>query len=149
MISADTLIAGADTEVTVEIPKSLLPEAEDRTVSMRPLTARDLRLISKAARDNDDLTGALMVRQALVEPSLSLDQVNALPAGLLQFLLQEVNAVSGITATEDEIIEALEDPLVQASMLLSREMGWTPEDVGKLTIGEMMLHVASLRGRGA
>lgn len=148
MISAETLIAGADTEVIVTIPETLLPDAEDRTVSLRPLTARDLRLIAKAARENDDLSGALMVRQSMVAPQLTLDQVNALPAGLLQFLLHEVNVVSGITATEDDVVNALEDPLVQASVLLSRELGWTPEEVGRLTLGEMMLHVASLRGRG-
>ena len=149
MISAEDLIAGAETEHIVEIPEALLPDVEDRRLTLRPLTARDLRLIAKAARENDDLSGALMVRQALVEPALSLDQVNALPAGLLQFLLQEVNRVSGITASEDDVLDALEDPLVQASLLLSREMGWTPEDVGRLTLGEMMLHVAALRGRGA
>lgn len=148
MIRAEDLIAGAAAEHAVEIPQALLPEAEDRTVVLRALTVRDLRLISRAVRDNDELSGALMVRQALVDPALSLDQIAALPAGLLQYLLQEVNRVSGITATEEEVIGALEDPLVQASLLLSRELGWTPEEVGRLTLGETMLHVAALRGRG-
>ncbi|AVO36346.1 hypothetical protein [Pukyongiella litopenaei] len=148
MISAEDLIAGAATEHAVDIPEALLPDADDRRVMLRPLTVRDLRLIARAARDNDDLSGALMVRQALVDPALSLDQIGALPAGLLQFLLSEVNRISGITATEAEVMDALEDPLVQASLLLSRELGWTPEEVGRLTLGETMLHVAALRGRG-
>ncbi len=122
--------------------------AISRRVVLRPLTVRDLRLITRAARDNDDLSGALMVRQSLVDPALSLDQLGALPAGLLQFLLTQVNRISGITASEDEILDALEDPLVQASLLLSREMGWTPEQVGQLTMGETMLHIAALRGQG-
>lgn len=148
MISAEDLIAGAATEHAVDIPDALLPDADDRRVVLRPLTVRDLRLIARAARDSDDLSGALMVRQALVDPALSLDQIGALPAGLLQFLLSEVNRISGITATETEVLDALEDPLVQASLLLSRELGWTPEEVGRLTLGETMLHVAALRGRG-
>ncbi|MDW4498761.1 hypothetical protein R5H30_12265 [Sulfitobacter sp. D35] len=148
MISAEDLIAGAAAEHAVEIPQALLPEAEDRRVVLRALTVRDLRLIARAVRDNDDLSGALMVRQALIDPSLSLDQIGALPAGLLQFLLAEVNRISGITASEEDVVGALEDPLVQASLLLSRELGWTPEEVGKLTLGETMLHVAALRGRG-
>ena len=86
--------------------------------------------------------------KALDPPALSLEQIGALPAGLLQFLLNEVNRISGITATEAEIVDALEDPLVQASLLLSRELGWTPEEIGRLTMGETMLHVAALRGRG-
>jgi hypothetical protein len=149
VLSAEDLIAGAAAEHTVEIPEALLPDAEDRRLVLRALTVRDLRLIAKAARDNDELTSALMVRQSLVNPPLSLDHLSALPAGLLQFLLQEVNRVSGITATEDEVIGALEDPLVQASLLLSRELGWTPEEIGRLTLGETMLHVAALRGRGS
>jgi hypothetical protein len=148
VISAEDLIAGAAAEHAVEIPEALLPDAQDRRVLLRPLTVRDLRLIAKAVRDNDDLSGALMVRQALVDPALSLEQIGALPAGLLQFLLNEVNRISGITATEAEIVDALEDPLVQASLLLSRELGWTPEEIGRLTMGETMLHVAALRGRG-
>ena len=148
MISAEDLIAGAATEHAIDIPEVLLPGAEDRGVVLRPLTVRDLRLIAKATRDNDDLSGALMVRQSLVEPALSLDQIGALPAGLLQFLLAEVNRISGITATEEDVVDAMEDPLVQASLLLSRELGWTPDEIGRLTLGETMLHVAALRSRG-
>lgn len=148
MLSAEDLLAGSGTEHEVEVPARLLPDAEgDRTVRLKPLTVRDLRLIARAARENEDLSGALMVRQALVEPQLSIEQIGALPAGLLQFLLREVNRISGITASEDEVLSALEDPLVKASLLLSRELGWTPEEVGRLTLGETMLHVAALRGR--
>ena len=148
MISAEDLIAGAATEHAIDIPEALLPGAEDRGVVLRPLTVRDLRLIAKATRDNDDLSGALMVRQSLVDPALSLDQIGALPAGLLQFLLVQVNRISGITATEEDVVEAMEDPLVQASLLLSRELGWTPDEIGRLTLGETMLHVAALRSQG-
>ena len=149
MLSAQDLLAGAEVETELEIPDTLLPgDAPDRRVRLKPLVVRDLRLIARAARENEDLTGALMVRQALVEPALSLDQLGALPVGLLQFLLREVNRISGISASEDEVLNALEDPLVKASLLLSRELGWTPDEVGRLTLGETMLHVAALRGRG-
>ena len=125
-----------------------MPQAPgDRLVRLKPLTVRDLRLIARAAQQNEDLSGALMVRQSLVEPSLSLEELGALPAGLLQFLLREVNRISGISAAEEEVLDALEDPLVKASLLLSREMGWTPEEVGRLTLGETMLHVAALRSK--
>ncbi|MEM1161268.1 MAG: hypothetical protein AAGJ28_10070 [Pseudomonadota bacterium] len=149
MISADDLLAGASVETEVEIPERLLPEASgDRTVRLKPLTVRDLRLIARAAQQNEDLSGALMVRQSMIEPSLSMEELGALPAGILQFLLREVNRISGISAAEEEVLEALEDPLVKASLLLSKEMGWTPEEVGRLTLGETMLHVAALRRNG-
>ena len=152
MLTAEALLAGAGAEQEVEVPERLLPapaaaEGADRRVRLRPLTVRDLRLIARAAKENEDLTGALMVRQALVEPALTLDQIGALPAGLLQFLLREVNRLSGIAATEEEVLAALEDPLARASLALAREFGWTPEEVGRLTLGEAMLHLAALRGR--
>jgi hypothetical protein len=149
VLSAEDLLQGAEVETEVEIPENLLPgDAPDRRVRLKPLVVRDLRLIARAARDNEDLTGALMVRQALTDPVLSLDQLGALPVGLLQFLLREVNRISGISASENEVLDALQDPLVKASLLLSRELGWTPEEVGRLTLGETMLHVAALRGKG-
>lgn len=149
MLTAEALLAGAATEHLVEIPARLVPDAGgDRTVRLRPLTVRDLRLIARAARENEDLSGALMVRQSLVDPQLTMDELAALPVGVMQFLLREVNRISGITATEDEVLASLDDPLVRASVLLSRELGWTPEEVGRLTLGETMLHVAALRGRG-
>jgi hypothetical protein len=146
MLRAEDLLAGAAVTHEVELPVQMLPNVgEDRHVRLRPLTVRDLRLILRAARETEDLTAALMVRQALVEPSLSIEEINAMPAGLMQFLLREVNRISGIAATEEEILAALEDPLVKASHLLSRELGWTPEEIGRLTMGEVMLHVAALR----
>jgi hypothetical protein len=142
-------MAGVEAEAEVEIPERLLPPGTvDRRVRLRALTVRDLRLIARAARENEDLAGALMVRQALVEPVLTIDQVEAMPAGLLQQLLREVNRLSGITASEDEVLAALEDPLVKASVVLSTELGWTTEEIGRLTLGEAMLHVAALRARG-
>ncbi|MGE0418381.1 MAG: hypothetical protein AB7O80_16390 [Acetobacteraceae bacterium] len=149
MLTAATLLAGADATTEVELPERLVPQAEDgdRRVRLRPLTVRDLRLIARAARDNEDLTAALMVRQALVEPALSLEQLGQLPAGIMQFLLREVNRLSGITMTEDEILAQMEDPLVRASLMLSREFGWTQDEIGRLTLGETMLHIASLRSR--
>ncbi len=149
MLTAAELVAGAGAEAAVEIPEHFLPEGtEERRVRLRALTVRDLRLIARAARDNEDLSGALMVRQALVEPALSVDEVEARPAGLLQLLLREVNRLSGIAASEQEVLAALEDPLVRASVMLSVELGWTTEEVGRLTLGEAMLHVAALRSRG-
>ena len=152
MLSVEDLLVGEEAVHDIEVPAHLLPgatsqeePARDPRVRLRPLTVRDLRLITRAARENEDITAALMVRQALVEPALSLEQLGAMPAGLMQHLLREVNRISGITASQAEIAAAMEDPLVQATLLLSRELGWTTEEVGRLTMGEAMLHVAALR----
>jgi hypothetical protein len=148
MLSAEELMSGPGAVETVAVPAELLPETPEgtATVALRPLTVRDLRLITRAARGSDELTAALMVRQALVDPPMSSEQLSAMPAGLMQFLLREVNRISGLAQTEAEVLAALEDPLVQLGVLLAREYGWTPEQVGRLTMGEAMLHVAALRG---
>jgi hypothetical protein len=150
MLSADSLLADAQATVTVEIPAAVLPSVaaalpSDRCVRLRPLVVGDLRLIMRAARDNDELTAALMVHRSLLEPELTLAQVSAMPLGLMQFLLREVNRVSGLTASEAEIAAALEDPLAQASLRLSQAFGWTPQEIGKLTMGEVLTHLQFLK----
>ena len=138
-------MAGDGAVERVTVPAGLLPGGEAGEVALRPLTVRDLRLVTRAARDNDDLTAALMIRQALVEPTMTVEQMAAMPAGLMQFLLRAVNRISGLAATEGDVIAALEDPLVQLGVLLAREYGWTPEQVGQLTMGEALMHVAALK----
>jgi len=143
MLSAEELLAGSAVTVEVEIPISLLGEsdAQDRQVRLKPLSVHDLRLINRAARDNDDLTAALMVQRSLVEPKLTAPQISGLSAGLLQFLLNQVNRISGIHVSEEELAEAMQDPIAQASLQLAREFGWTPQQIGELTLGQMLMHL--------
>lgn len=149
MLTAADLLAGADAVRDVEVPAELLgalpaPPA-DRRVRLTPLTVNDLRLVARAARDNDELTAALMVQRSLVEPALTVRDVARMPVGLLQFLLREVNAISGISASEEQVARAIEDPLAQAAFRLSQAFGWTPEQIGKLTMGEVLAHLQLLK----
>lgn len=151
-LTADELLAGGNLTYQVEVPVHLLnsPQHQGGRVQLRPMTVRDLQLISRAAKDNDALTSALMVQTALVEPKLSLPQVNSMPVGLLQFLLAQINRISGMSASPKEVRAASEDPLVRAAFILAREFGWTPEQVGELTLGQIMLHLQMLKEqRGA
>jgi len=147
MLTAEQLLAGSQEVTEVEIPQALLGSRsnQDRRVRLQPLSLEDLRLISRAARDNDDLTAALMVQRALVEPELSAQQINAMSAGLLQFLLDQVNRISGIHVSEQELSEAMQDPLAQASVRLAQEFGWTPDQIGELTMGQVLMHLQMLQ----
>lgn len=148
MLTADELLAGSALTFEVEVPAHILSAAADRSggrVRLRPLNVRDLQLIARAAKDNDALTSALMVQTALDEPRLSVAQVNAMPVGLLQFLLEQVNRISGMSTSSGETRAAAEDPLVRAAFILAREFGWTPEQVGQLTLGQIMLHLQLLK----
>lgn len=150
MLTADELLAGSSIEHEVELPPGLLARGADaageRRVRLRPLTVRDLQLISRAAREQDALAGALMVQAALVEPRLDLQQVNRLPAGLLDFLLEQVNRLSGLEVDGDALAEAAQDPLLQAVHRLAHEFGWTLEEISALTMGQILLQLEMLRG---
>lgn len=149
MLSAADLLAGESAVRDLEVPNELLgrtaaPDA-DRRVQLKSLTVSDLRLIARAARDNDELTAVLMVHRSLVEPAMTIPEVSRMPVGLLQFLVREVNDLSGISASEEELARAIEDPLAQAAFRLSQAFGWTPEAIGRLTMGEIRTHLQLLR----
>jgi hypothetical protein len=149
VLSAADLLAGADAVREIEVPLDLLGgpavEDRDRRVRLKALTVDDLRLIARAARENDELTATLMVQRSLVEPALTIPEVSRMPVGLLQFLLREVNTLSGISPSEDDVARAIEDPLAQAAFRLSQAFGWTPDEIGKLTMGEVLVHLRMLK----
>ena len=147
MLTAEELLAGGALTFDVTVPSAVLSAAgmASGQVRLKPLTVRDLQLITRAAKDNDALTSALMVQTALIEPRVSLPQVNAMHVGLLEFLLDQVNRISGIAVDAGDMRAATEDPLVRAAFILAREFGWTPEQVGELTLGQIMLHLQMLK----
>jgi hypothetical protein len=148
-LSANELLAGGSQQHLVTIPAALLAsklEDEAQQVVMRPLTLNDVQLISKAAKDQDTLSSMLMVQSALVEPKMSVENVAKLPAGLVQFLLQEVNRISGLSLSKDELDNAIKAPLTKAVFVLAKEFGWTPSECAELTVGQVMLYLEMLAG---
>jgi len=153
-LSADDLLLGGDASHTVAIPSAILRpggasngEAAPASVVLRPLRLVDIQRVNKAAQDQQALTSVLMVQQALLEPKLSIEQVNRLHAGLVQFLLREVNRISGLAMDGDELAAAVQAPLAKACFVLAREFGWTPEECANLTLGQILLYVEMI-GRG-
>jgi hypothetical protein len=145
-VTVDELLLGAETTYEVVVPPELLTSAPDleavaRTVTLRPLVLADIQRIHKAAGDGTTLTSALMVQQAVVEPTISLEQANRLPAGLVQFLVAEINRVSGLAMGADELDESVQAPMARACFVLSRQFGWTPDECANLTIGQVLLYL--------
>jgi hypothetical protein len=129
------------------------PSADDGQlgqVVLRPLQLADLQRIAKAAPDSNELSSVLMVQMAMVEPSLSIDQVSQMHAGLVEFLLGEVNRISGLGLAGDELEHAVQAPMARACFVLSRQFGWTPDECAQLTIGQVLLYLEMLgRDEGA
>lgn len=104
-LSPDDLLAGASATFEVEVPAEVLHPggapagfgaAEGGTVQLRPLSIGTFQLILKAAKNDPGLIPLLMVKEALVAPKLSLEQVRQLHLGLVSFLVAHVREVSGL-----------------------------------------------------
>lgn len=160
MLSGEELLAGSQLEYEIEIPAQILNPGlmgeglkdksnTDRQVKLRPLSIKDMQILNRAAKENDSLMAVLMVKQALVEPELSLAQVNQLHVGLLQYLLDQINEISGINTNDAQLNEAVDAPLARAAFILAKEFGWTPQEVGELTLGQILINLQMLKERDA
>ena len=140
-LSADELLAGAAVTHDVVLPAGSSNVTGDAKVKLRPLTVRDLQRVTKAAKDDDKLLSVLLLKEALVEPPLSFEQVHALPAGIARFLVDELNRISGLKVASNSMSEAIEAPLARACFVLAREFGWSPQEVGEMTVGQILLYL--------
>ena len=148
-LSIEELLAGGSLTHEVAIPAELLQNNGHGQVVLRPLTVRDLQRIAKAARDDEGLSTALIIQQGLVEPALKIEQVAQLPAGLARFLVDQINAISGISTPRNALEELVQAPLARACFVLAKEFGWTPEEVSGMTIGQILLYLQMSNNEGA
>jgi hypothetical protein len=169
-LSADDLLLGASTTFEVTVPGDvLLPAGDDgsllsssgtrtslaavvddngnATVVLRPLQLADIARIDRAGRQDGTLVSVLMVAQSLVQPAVTVEEVQRMHAGLVEFLLGHVNRISGLRVPADELAEQIQAPLARACFVLAREFGWTPDDCSGLTVGQVLLYL-EMFGRG-
>src|SRR5713101_4031733 len=151
-LTGEELLAGGSLNHEVTIPVDLMTingrGPLDARVTLRPLTVRDLQRIGRAAREDESLSAALMIQQSLVEPSLDVDQIGQLPAGLARFLLDRINSISGISTPRNALDELVQAPLAKACFVLGKEFGWTPEEVSGMTIGQILLYLEMAHRNG-
>lgn len=107
-LTPEDLLAGAAATFEIVVPAEVLrpgvngqaapnETAEDMTVELRPLTIGTFQLIMKAARNDAALIPLLMIKEALVQPTLSLEEVKQLHLGLVNFLIAHIREISGLT----------------------------------------------------
>jgi hypothetical protein len=147
-LSVDELLAGAAATHTVTVPGHVLAPDRDEDdggqVTLRPLTVRDVQRVAQAAKEQRLLTSVLMVHQSLVNPKLTVEETGSLSAGLLQFLLEQVNRISGLSLADEDLDKTVKAPLARACFLLAREFGWTPAETSALTVGQILLYLEML-----
>jgi hypothetical protein len=161
LLSAADLLAGSKAVQDVAIPAAVLlpagvaqPEPANGEkhngavgtgrVRMRPLSISVLTLISRAAREDPGLVPLLMIKEAVVEPALTLDQIRQMHIGLVYYLVTQVNRLSGLAADGATLDEAADSPLGRTHILLAKHFGWTPEQVSQLTPGQVAVYLAGI-----
>ena len=146
-VTAEELLAGREMTFEVEIPAQILSPSlehghanghEAKKVQLRPLTVKDVQLIAKGAKDDEVLTSVLMIQKAVVEPALKQSDIAGMHSGLVRFLVDAINRISGLSTTEDEMKEIVESPIVRAFFVLAKEFNWTPQQVREMTVGQIL-----------
>lgn len=146
-VTAEELMAGKEMTFEVDIPPEILTPSVDgkssnghsaRKVQLRPLTVRDVQLIAKGAKDDEVLTSVLMIQKAVVAPELKQSEISGMHSGLIRFLVDRINRISGLSTTEDEMHEIAESPIVRAFFVLAKEFNWTPQQVKEMTVGQIL-----------
>jgi hypothetical protein len=159
IVTTQDLLAGAAVVHETPVPARVLhPGSEDDaaggTVRLRPLNVGVMALNSRAARDDASLVPLLMIKEAMVQPAVTLEQVRQMHVGLVHFLLGRINEISGLAADGGALDEAAASPLGKTHLLFARHFGWTPEQVAQLTPGQVAVYLAgvekllALDGRG-
>jgi hypothetical protein len=101
-LTPEDLLAGSNSVFNVAIPMAVLRPGEcssdqDMVVQLRPLNIGTFELIMKAAKSDPGLIPLLMIKESLVQPRLSLEQVKGMHLGLVNFLIAHIRAISGLS----------------------------------------------------
>ncbi len=153
ILTAQDLLAGGNITHEVEVPATVLrtgtADSEDADaglgcVRLRPLSVGTLALISRAAREDASLVPLLMIKEAMIEPKVGLDQVRQMHIGLVHFLIGRINLLSGLTLEGQAIEESAQSALGQTHLLLARHFGWTPDQVAQLTPAQVAVYLAGV-----
>jgi hypothetical protein len=145
LLSAQELLAGGLLSYDVVVPAHILRSDASSgagKVRLRPLKVATLALIAKATREDPSLIPLLMIKDALLEPALSLDQIRGMHVGLVHFLVAQINRISGL---DDRALDgAQHSPVTDTHVLLARHFGWTPAQVAELTPAQVALYLAGI-----
>lgn len=154
LLTPQELLAGSLLVHEVVVPAAVLNPGQaladraERRVRLKPLKVATLALIAKAAHDDSGLVPLLMIKECLVEPGLSFEQVRQMHAGLVQFLVAAIHRVSGLEDDGAVLKQAGASAIGQAHLLLARHYGWTPAQVAELTPGQMAVYLAGIAPAG-
>lgn len=105
LLTVEDLLMGASASYKIPIPPDVLnptlsqsdEKQPEMIIHLKPLTVGIFQLIMKASREDPGLIPLLMIKESLVEPKMTLDQVKRMHLGLVEFLVDHVREISGLT----------------------------------------------------
>ena len=110
-LNPEDLLAGSSITFDVVIPPEVLrpvsqsnSETKEVIVELRPLSIGAFGLIMKAAKNEPGLIPLLMIKESLVNPAMSLDQIKQMHLGLVNFLIGHIREISGLTPKKNSRI---------------------------------------------
>jgi hypothetical protein len=116
----------------------------DQRVRVHPLSLATMTLISRATRDDASLVPILMIKEAVIEPTLTIEQIRQMHVGLVHYLVAQINRLSGLGADGSALDQAVNSSLGQTHLLLAKHFGWTPDQVSQLTPGQVAVYLAGI-----
>jgi len=148
-LTAQDLLAGGSVTHEIEVPEGILKpgstgQEDPRAVRLRPLSVGTLALISRAARDDAALIPLLMIKESMTEPAVTLEQIRMMHVGLVYFLIEQINRISGLGPDGQALEDAASAILGKSHILLARHFGWTPEQVAQLTPAQVGVYLAGI-----
>ena len=107
-ITAEDLLVGATASYTIEIPPTVLRPGIEGTahdegkenkveIEIKPLTIRTFQMITKAAKNDHGMIPILMIKEGVVNPPLNPAQISKMHIGLVEFIVEHIRRVSGLT----------------------------------------------------
>lgn len=103
-VTPEELLGGSEVIFDVTIPPEVLRPGisstntkQELVVQLRPLTIGTFGLIMKATKNDPALIPLLMIKESLVQPTLSLEQIKSMNLGLVNFLIAQIRQISGLT----------------------------------------------------
>ena len=113
-LTAEDLLAGANTSFELAIPAEVLnpsfssekkmglssngsTQESTMIVELRPLSIGAFQLIMKASRNDAGMIPLLMIKEAMLTPKMSIDQIRKLNVGLVEFIVKNIRTISGLS----------------------------------------------------
>ncbi|MBN1480114.1 hypothetical protein JXA70_07575 [candidate division KSB1 bacterium] len=150
ILSDADLLAGSTIIHDIPIPQEVLQPGQGSdtdspgVVRLRPLNIATLSAISRAARDEVSLIPMLMIKESVIEPALKIEAIRQMHVGLVHFLVDKINQISGLATDEKTLEQSAFSALSQTHILLAKHFGWTPEQVSQLTPGQVAVYLAGI-----